>query len=94
MRFAHPRLGASAASAYTTGCESARGRLGERRGRNGEICGSGRKLWALQAIPPWAAELNARKVPTARGKEWTHVQVGTVLAREVGKKGRATRRPR
>jgi DNA invertase Pin-like site-specific DNA recombinase len=29
-----------------------------------------------------AAELNARKVPTARGKEWTHVQVGAVLARE------------
>ncbi len=28
-----------------------------------------------------AAELNARKVPTARGKEWTHVQVGAVLAR-------------
>src|SRR5262249_22846129 len=33
------------------------------------------------------AELNARKVPTARGKEWTHVHVGAVLARE-GKKGR------
>jgi DNA invertase Pin-like site-specific DNA recombinase len=28
-----------------------------------------------------AAELNTRKVPTARGKEWTHVQVGAVLAR-------------
>jgi hypothetical protein len=28
-----------------------------------------------------AAELNARKVPTARGKEWTHVQVGAILAR-------------
>jgi DNA invertase Pin-like site-specific DNA recombinase len=28
-----------------------------------------------------AVELNARKVPTARGKEWTHVQVGAVLAR-------------
>ena len=28
-----------------------------------------------------AAELNARKVPTARRREWTHVQVGAVLAR-------------
>jgi DNA invertase Pin-like site-specific DNA recombinase len=28
-----------------------------------------------------AAALNARGVPTARGREWTHVQVGTALAR-------------
>ena len=28
-----------------------------------------------------AAELNARKVPTAWGKEWTQVQVGRVLMR-------------
>jgi DNA invertase Pin-like site-specific DNA recombinase len=31
-----------------------------------------------------AAELNARKVPTARGKEWTHVQVGQVRSRSLG----------
>jgi DNA invertase Pin-like site-specific DNA recombinase len=28
-----------------------------------------------------AAQLNARNVPTARGKEWTHVQVGKVRTR-------------
>jgi adenine/guanine phosphoribosyltransferase-like PRPP-binding protein len=31
-----------------------------------------------------AAQLNARKVPTARGKEWTHVQVGQVRSRSLG----------
>lgn len=29
-----------------------------------------------------AAQLNARKVTTARGGRWTHVQVGLILARE------------
>jgi len=28
-----------------------------------------------------AAALNARKVPTARGGIWSHVQVGAILAR-------------
>ena len=28
-----------------------------------------------------AGELNKRRIPTARGKAWTHVQVGKVLAR-------------
>src|SRR5262249_49045570 len=28
-----------------------------------------------------AAELNARKIPTARGRAWSHVQVGMILAR-------------
>jgi adenine/guanine phosphoribosyltransferase-like PRPP-binding protein len=31
-----------------------------------------------------AAQLNARNVPTARGKEWTHVQVGKVRSRSLG----------
>jgi len=31
-----------------------------------------------------AAELNARKVLTARGKEWTHVQVGRARSRSSG----------
>ena len=31
-----------------------------------------------------AAQLNARKVPTARGKEWTHVQVDRVRSRSSG----------
>ena len=31
-----------------------------------------------------AAQLNARKVPTARGKEWTHVQVGRARSRSSG----------
>jgi DNA invertase Pin-like site-specific DNA recombinase len=36
-----------------------------------------------------AVQLNARNVPTARGKEWTHVQVGRARARD-----RKTRRRR
>jgi hypothetical protein len=28
-----------------------------------------------------AKKLNARNVPTARGRKWTHVQVGAALAR-------------
>jgi hypothetical protein len=31
-----------------------------------------------------AAQLNARNVPTARGKKWTHVQVGKVRSRSLG----------
>jgi DNA invertase Pin-like site-specific DNA recombinase len=31
-----------------------------------------------------AAQLNARNVPTARGKEWTHVQVGQVRSVSLG----------
>ena len=31
-----------------------------------------------------AAQLNARNVPTARGKEWTHVQVGRARSRSSG----------
>jgi hypothetical protein len=30
-----------------------------------------------------AGQLNARKVPTARGGRWTHVQVGKILDRAV-----------
>jgi DNA invertase Pin-like site-specific DNA recombinase len=30
-----------------------------------------------------AAKLNERKIPTARGGRWTHVQVGAILARAV-----------
>jgi hypothetical protein len=30
-----------------------------------------------------AGQLNARKVATARGGRWTHVQVGQILARRV-----------